>query len=164
MADAENARLVLDPRDEAADLCRADIDRRDDAAARPHRSRTRRRTRRRGVAVWGLAARGDAVQGRGATVLRGDLLHVFFPEGRGFAGAASFAAGAALGGALTRTTSRSGSRMSTRLHVAFEQVVAPFERGQLRPGGVGVLLGQQHLDRIVDAQVPAAVIDPHRGA
>ena len=49
------------------------------------------------------------------------------------------------------------------LHVAFEQVVAPFERGQLRPGGVGVLLGQQHLDRIVDAQVPAAVVDPHRG-
>src|SRR5690349_23850493 len=37
MADADDARLRLDPSDEAADLSRADIERCDQAAARPHR-------------------------------------------------------------------------------------------------------------------------------
>ena len=99
-----------------------------------------------------------------ATVLRGDLLHVFFPGGRGFAGAASFAAGEARRRRVDPHDQPVGQPHVDALHVAFEQAVAPFERGQLRPGGVGVLLGQQHVDRIVDAQVPAAVIDPHRGA
>src|SRR4051812_43004784 len=88
LADAENARLVLDAGDEAADFRRADIDCRDDAAARPHRTRPRCRTRRvrrtaiRGTAVRGLAVdnlaisnlaiRSLAIQGRRGTVLRGD--------------------------------------------------------------------------------------------
>src|SRR4051812_39144371 len=59
LADAKDARLVLDAGDQAAGLRRADIDRRDDAAARPPRPRCRaRRVGRaavRDAAVWRLA-------------------------------------------------------------------------------------------------------------
>ena len=50
------------------------------------------------------------------------------------------------------------------LDVALQQAALAFERGQPRPGARRLLLRQQHVDRIVDAHVPAAVVDPHRGA
>src|SRR5229473_6293477 len=107
MADAEDARLVFDPRDEAADLGRADVDRRDHAAARTCSGRTRARP----VAVAGGAVPGDArgVDLRRGALLRSAFLHVLFPDARAFfAGAVS--PGAAPAG---RSTSGSGSRIST---------------------------------------------------
>ena len=99
LADAEDARLVLDPRDKAADLRRADIDRRDRCcrAAAPVPDAASDAPGAASAALAGLAVRGRAVQGRRGTVLRGDVLHVFFPGERGFAGAASFAAAGARG-------------------------------------------------------------------
>src|SRR5205823_13449156 len=87
VADAEDARRRLDPRDEAADFCRADVERGNQAAARARQGRRRMR----GMAV-GLHPR--------------TLAHADFPA------PCDFLVGGA-GGALTRSTSRSGSRRST---------------------------------------------------
>ncbi len=56
-----------------------------------------------------------------------------------------------------------GQPQIDRLDIALQQAVRPFERRQAGPRGAGVFLGQQHVDRIVDPQVPAAVVDPDRG-
>src|SRR5271170_5532869 len=107
MANAEDARMVFDPRDKAADLCRADIDRRDRAAARTGRPIVLTGPRTRAVAR--TVAHG-AFQGvaRGIGCRRGALRHVLFPDG------CAFFTGASLGGAAAaRSTRRSGSRIST---------------------------------------------------
>src|SRR4029077_2551089 len=87
VADTEDAGPRLDPRDKAAHLGRADVERRDQAAARRHRATPRRS----GVTVDGG---------------RRPLAHVGFP---------AFLTGAACdaGGALTRSTRRLGNRKST---------------------------------------------------
>src|SRR5581483_176528 len=101
MPDADDARpLGLDPGDKAADLRRADIDRGDEAAARPHRREARPAPAR-------VRGGGNGRRGLVAAVYQA---HVGFPARCGgfFAGAVSFGAAASV-----RITSRSVRRMST---------------------------------------------------
>src|SRR5271166_3656120 len=103
MADAEDPRpVVLDPRDEAADLCGADVEGGDQTAARPNR-----RLARFGLAIDCGLCRFTGAHRAGRCFIHGR--HVLFAEGRPFLDAgASFGASG-----LTRRTSRSGRRTST---------------------------------------------------
>src|SRR5258708_9691763 len=95
MADADDLRTVgTGAGDEAADLAGADIERGEDAAARPlgELLRPRHSGARR------LGARGFEALDR----------HVFFAAGR------PFFAGSLGGSRVTRTTRRPGSRIATR--------------------------------------------------
>src|SRR5215469_2005501 len=115
MADAQHPRpVVLDARNKAADLCRADVERRDEAAAWPDR-RFARLGLAIGLGLWGFPA---AFGARRRFI---HCCHVFFADGRPFfVGGASFGASG-----LTRTTRRSGRRTSTvwtsRLRMALDR-------------------------------------------
>ena len=159
---AEDSRVLLGPGDEAAGFGGADVDRRADAAARAQ------------ALLWALpwvlpwvliGGRGCVGCGDIAAVAAGAGAnrlfappHVLLPDGRGF-----FAGPASLGsGAAARTAGRAAA--CRRSDISLQDAARPLRRRKTTPTQRRGFLGQQHVDRVVDAQVPAPRVDPDRGA